>query len=171
MRGKRKKRSHFLSGFYYAILVGVIILLAVSIKKESKSIAREGLLQGEFPEQAKNLNPVKRAFPIPEDIGEKEVLFGINPAPSVEEAEIKWELTNPAESNYIIHMELMTKDGEAIASSGAVPPGSCQEKVPLSRKLSGKKEKSLPCVGYVFVYDSLRFSYCGVFTVPVELQL
>lgn len=160
-----------LTYMYYLCICAAAVMLIVLITAEEKTgtISIEQLLEGKMPAQNENLTELSgRISSIPDDISLEEVFFGVNSKLKVSGGKADWNLTNPHDSSFIIHMEVVSEDGKRVFSSGAIPPGSKLEAEKLMKQL---EEGEYACTAYVFAYDTLTFAYQGGFTLPMQITV
>ena len=123
---------------------------------------------GVQPPVAQNIRPLSNTkVKRPVNVEKGEVHFIIEKELLATEGKITWNLTNPSNSPFSIHIEVLNESNVRLASSGLIPPGYCMETVDLLKKLPLGETS---CTAYIIAYYHSDGSYYGWFTLPLTIH-
>ena len=155
---------------YYTVLLIIIFTLTILVvHKQNKTIVSLDLLQsGALPPVAENILPLSDTkVKVPANVKKGEVFFAIEEEPLATESKVTWNLTNPDNSPFSIHIEVLNESNVRLASSSLIPPGYCMETCHLLKKLPSGETS---CTAYIMAYYHSDGSYYGWFTLPLTIH-
>ena len=154
--------------FYIVLFLTIGTLIVSMIHEDNGNAVSLSILQsGELPPEAENITPLPEdGKAVPGNVKNGDVFFGIDKELSASTDGIIWNLTNPQNSEFSIHVELLNEDNLRLASSGLIPPGYYMECAPIMEKLPSGQ---ISCTAYILAYEQKSGAYYGGFLLPVTV--